>query len=154
MARAGHDVDAVAAQVKVHIGSRRLISISQPLQPPADTERSLSERPKCCVQLCRYLDRVQVGVALLTVSASRAVAHSLTSLLKLNLRLGKLARSRRTSRRPLSQCAPGQAAGAQRDGVAGARQGAGLAAVGAGAVGINGLPRKPTGWAARRSVMY
>jgi hypothetical protein len=45
MARAGDDVDAVAAQSKFTL-PQALTSISQPLQPPAETERSLSDRPK------------------------------------------------------------------------------------------------------------
>src|SRR5512134_3536503 len=66
-----------------------LTSSSQALQPPADTERSLSERPKRCLSAADALTGSIEGRAALTTSAPRSVLASLKSLLNDSLPPGQ-----------------------------------------------------------------
>src|SRR3990167_7445481 len=134
---------------------RALISISQPLQPPADTERSLSERPK---RLCNAADTLmgsRLGWALLTVRASRLVAHSLTSLLKLNFWQGQAgSQSPHSTQRPKSIWAGSGCVGSSLMARLGQTCTQAWHASAHAASLIRGLPRNPPGVAARRSGMY
>jgi hypothetical protein len=56
-----------------------LTSSSQALQPPAETERSLSERPKRWCSACGHLHRVEVGPSAAQHQAGASVLASRTS---------------------------------------------------------------------------
>src|SRR3990167_42107 len=131
-----------------------LTSNSQALQPPADTERSLSERPKRWRSAADTCTGSGAGRVALSTSPSRVVLANLKSLLNESLALGQAgAQSPQVTQRPRSIDTGSAGAGCSVIARVGQAVSQAWQPVSQARSAITGRPRKPTGLAWRGSGM-